>query len=95
MLVDVMVGLVTADCLWDGVLQTAPSQEIISSAGKIPAPLKDSGVPCGVHLPPTEFHAALMAADPDNSVLIDVRCSKVATRRWRCRPILICCTINY
>jgi predicted sulfurtransferase len=63
----------------DSVLPVAIAahQEIISSGGKIPAPLEGSSVKCGVHLPPTEFHAALLAAKPEETVLIDVRCSKV------------------
>jgi rhodanese-related sulfurtransferase len=51
-------------------------QEVISTGGLIPPPLPGSGVVTGVHLSPSEFHSALEAADPANSVLIDVRCPK-------------------
>ena len=51
-------------------------QEIISTGGTIPPPFPGSDVPVGVHLPPADFHSALLEADPAQSVLIDVRCSK-------------------
>lgn len=66
---------------------TAPSQpfpslllkivpELISTGGRIAAPLEGSGVVGGVHLAPADFHRQMLESDPEKTVIIDVRCSK-------------------